>query len=167
MTTKKTARTAASRSKAMTAAKRARAKPQTATSGRFVSKDVAEAPSSPGKPAPTIDTESDFADIDDIMRALESVPGIDADRHERETRQEQAEREYRVGLATIRKVAELTQNEVAKKLGVGQATVSRLESRPDVLLSTLKSYFDAVGAEATISVRVGNIRYDVDLADLI
>jgi transcriptional regulator with XRE-family HTH domain len=39
--------------------------------------------------------------------------------------------------AMIRKAAQLTQAEVARKLGVGQAAVSRLEGREDMLLSTL------------------------------
>ncbi|WP_206438199.1 MULTISPECIES: helix-turn-helix domain-containing protein [Protofrankia] len=41
----------------------------------------------------------------------------------------------------------MTQAEVAKKLGVGQAAVSRLESREDMLLSTCSRHFaTAVGS---------------------
>jgi transcriptional regulator with XRE-family HTH domain len=47
------------------------------------------------------------------------------------------DRAYAMNLAMIRKAAQLTQVEVAKRLGVGQAAVSRMESRGDMLLSTL------------------------------
>lgn len=114
-----------------------------------------------------IDTESAFAPIDDVMETLESLPGIDDDRAERDEAQEQAERHYRIGLATIRQVAALTQTEVAEKMGVRQTSVSRLEARPDMLLSTMKAYFDAVGAEATITIRVGGTEHHVRLDELV
>ncbi|SBW18244.1 hypothetical protein FDG2_0587 [Candidatus Protofrankia californiensis] len=48
--------------------------------------------------------------------------------------------------AMIRKAARMTRTEVAKKLGVGQAAVSRLENREDMLLSTCSRHFaTAVG----------------------
>lgn len=112
-------------------------------------------------------TESAFAPIDDVMETLESLPGIDDDRAEREAAQEQAERLHKIGLATIRQVAALTQTEVAEKMGVRQTSVSRLEARPDMLLSTMKAYFDAVGAEATITIRVGDTQHSVALDELV
>ena len=114
-----------------------------------------------------IDTESAFAPIDDVMDALESLPGIDDDRAERQEAQEQAERHHRIGLATIRQVAALTQTEVAEKMGIRQTSVSRLEARPDMLLSTMKAYFDAVGAEATITIKVGDTEHHVRLDELV
>jgi hypothetical protein len=42
---------------------------------------------------------------------------------------------------------QMTQVEVAPKLGVGQGVVSRLEHRDDMLLSTLYDYLTATGAE--------------------
>ncbi|MGL5827381.1 MAG: hypothetical protein ACRCYU_21620, partial [Nocardioides sp.] len=80
---------------------------------------------------------------------------------------EQMERQHRIGLATIRQVAALTQAEVAQKMGIRQTSVSRLEGRPDILLSTMKAYFDAVGAEATITIRVGDVEHRVALAELV
>ncbi|MCL2423002.1 MAG: helix-turn-helix transcriptional regulator [Micrococcales bacterium] len=113
-------------------------------------------------------TEHDhFAPADDVFAALESIEGLNDDKDERDAAREQMEREYRVGLATIRKVAELTQAEVARKMGIRQTSVSRLEARPDMLLSTLKAYFDAVGAEATIIVRVGDVEHRASLAELV
>lgn len=109
----------------------------------------------------------EFAPADDVFAALESIPGINDDLAEREAAREQMERHHRIGLATIRKVAELTQTEVAEKMGIRQTSVSRLEARPDILLSTMKAYFDAVGAEATITIRIGNVEHQVRLDELV
>lgn len=110
---------------------------------------------------------SEFAPADDVFAALESIPGINDDLPQREAAREQMEREHRIGLATIRQVAALTQAEVAEKMGVRQTSVSRLEARPDMLLSTMKAYFDAVGAEATITIRVGDVEHRVSLDELV
>lgn len=64
----------------------------------------------------------------------------------------QADRAYAVGLAAIRKAAEMTQVEIAQKLGVSQARVSQIEQTQDMLLSTLNSYLEAIGGHATVVV---------------
>ncbi|MEV4105893.1 helix-turn-helix domain-containing protein [Nonomuraea sp. NPDC049649] len=80
---------------------------------------------------------------------------------------EEMDRAYAMNLAMIRKAGQLTQVEVAKKLGVGQAVVSRLENRNDMLLSTLFDYLTATGAEsASIVVTVHGRRIELDLAQL-
>jgi transcriptional regulator with XRE-family HTH domain len=72
-----------------------------------------------------------------------------------------------MNLAMIRKAAQLTQVEVAKRLGVGQAAVSRMESRGDILLSTLHDYLTATGADtASIVVTVHGRRIELDLGSL-
>ncbi|MHC4696398.1 MAG: helix-turn-helix domain-containing protein [Planctomycetota bacterium] len=48
-------------------------------------------------------------------------------------------------LRDMRKARELTQAEVAKQLRIGQDTVSRLEKRSDLLLSTLQSFVQVMG----------------------
>jgi predicted transcriptional regulator len=63
----------------------------------------------------------------------------------------------------IGKAAQLTQVEVAKRLGVGQAAVSRMESRGDILLSTLYDYLTAI---ASIVVTVHGRRIELDLGSL-
>lgn len=50
----------------------------------------------------------------------------------------------------LRNARELTQKAVAKKLGISQDNVSRLESRSDVLLSTLRDYVHSLGGELSI-----------------
>ncbi len=108
-----------------------------------------------------------FASADDVFAALESVPGLNDNLVARTAAREQMEREHQIGLATVRQVAALTQEEVARRLGVRQTSVSRLENRSDMLLSTLKSYFDAVGAETTLVIRVGNVEHRVALDELV
>ncbi|MFM7440941.1 MAG: XRE family transcriptional regulator [Snowella sp.] len=48
-------------------------------------------------------------------------------------------------LRDLRKAHQLTQEHMAEILGVGQDSVSRLEKRTDLLLSTLRSYINAMG----------------------
>jgi transcriptional regulator with XRE-family HTH domain len=48
-------------------------------------------------------------------------------------------------LRDLRKARALTQVRLAKKLGVGQEHVSRIEQKSDMLLSTLAGYIRAMG----------------------
>lgn len=53
-------------------------------------------------------------------------------------------------LKDLRKSAGKTQEELAAALGVGQDTISRLEKRSDMLLSTLRHYVESVGGQLTL-----------------
>jgi DNA-binding transcriptional regulator YiaG len=66
---------------------------------------------------------------------------------------EEADRTRAMGLAALRQAAELTQVELARRMGVTQAAVSRMEQPHDLLLSTLNAYLEAVGGNATVIVR--------------
>jgi transcriptional regulator with XRE-family HTH domain len=59
-------------------------------------------------------------------------------------------------LKDLRKARELTQERMAQLLGVGQDNISRLEGRADMLLSTLRSYVDAMGGSLDLVVRFPN-----------
>jgi transcriptional regulator with XRE-family HTH domain len=50
-------------------------------------------------------------------------------------------------LKDLRQAVERTQEELAKSLGVGQDTISRIERRSDMLLSTLRRYVEAMGGK--------------------
>jgi len=55
-------------------------------------------------------------------------------------------------LAELRKLAELTQGQVAETLGVSQPTVHQIEKRTDVYLSTLRRFVAAAGGELELRV---------------
>lgn len=57
-----------------------------------------------------------------------------------------------MALRDIRKSRALTQEQVAKRLGGKQVYVSRLESRADVKVSTLREYVHALGGELQLMV---------------
>lgn len=59
-------------------------------------------------------------------------------------------------LKDLRKAAELTQEDLAKALGVGQDTISRLEKRSDMLLSTLRHYVESMGGKLELVAQFPN-----------
>jgi transcriptional regulator with XRE-family HTH domain len=59
-------------------------------------------------------------------------------------------------LKDLRRAVERTQEELAASLGVGQDTVSRIERRSDILLSTLRRYVEAMGGELELVARFPN-----------
>ncbi|MGB0680665.1 MAG: helix-turn-helix domain-containing protein [Polyangiales bacterium] len=58
-----------------------------------------------------------------------------------------------VAVRELRAIVGLTQGELAARMGVQQAAVSRFERREDVTLSTLRRYVRALGAQLEISMR--------------
>jgi DNA-binding XRE family transcriptional regulator len=50
-----------------------------------------------------------------------------------------------MSLRDLRQALKLTQDQLADSLGIGQDGISRLEKRSDLLLSTLRSYVEAMG----------------------
>lgn len=56
-------------------------------------------------------------------------------------------------LKDLRKARDLTQAHVAEILGIGQDSVSRLEQRADLLLSTLRSYVGTMGGSLDLVAR--------------
>ncbi len=57
-------------------------------------------------------------------------------------------------LQELRKSAGLTQVNVSQTLGIPQSNVSRLENSSDMLLSTLRSYIEAVGGRLNLVVEL-------------
>jgi DNA-binding XRE family transcriptional regulator len=58
-------------------------------------------------------------------------------------------------LAEARARAGLTQTQVAARMGISQADVSKLERRADVRLSTLRAFAAAIGARLQVGLAVG------------
>jgi hypothetical protein len=112
-------------------------------------------------------TPPTFVRGNDIIDRLAADPFIADDIAAADLEVEEMDRIYAMNLAMIRKAAQMTQMAVARKLGVGQGVVSRLERRSDMLLSTLYDYLTATGADsASIVVTVHGRRVELDLGRL-
>ena len=63
-------------------------------------------------------------------------------------------------LTEIRQLVGLTQEDVAKKLGIKQPTLSKLESQDDMYISTLRRLVEALGGklEMVVHLPTGDIR---------
>ena len=78
-----------------------------------------------------------------------------------ETSLEVARKEARraLPLASLRADAGLTQAEMSGRLHTTQGAVSRFETRPDFLLSTLQRYMDALGGDMEVILTTAASRY--------
>jgi DNA-binding XRE family transcriptional regulator len=88
-----------------------------------------------------------------MARSLDQVmAGLPA---KRRARIERRARELAT-LKDLRQAVARTQADLAASLGVGQDTVSRIEGRSDMLLSTLRRYVNAMGGELELVARFPN-----------
>lgn len=87
-----------------------------------------------------------FVDGDHVLDELLAEPGMTDAVAEIRRATGEMDRIYAEGLAEIRKVAAQTQTQLAQRMGIKQAAVSRIEGRDDLLLSTLAEYAAAAGA---------------------
>jgi DNA-binding XRE family transcriptional regulator len=103
------------------------------------------------------------AKVDRLLSKPEVAADVAAGRKARA----EMNRAYTMNLAMIRQAADLTQAELADLLGTDQGSVSKLEKRQDMLLSTLASYLRATGADTvSIVVSVHGTEYALDLTGL-
>jgi transcriptional regulator with XRE-family HTH domain len=72
-------------------------------------------------------------------------------------------------LRELRQARELSQEELAEVLGLNQATISKLERRTDMYLSSLRRFVEAMGGELEITANFpeGSVKIQLleDLAD--
>lgn len=59
-------------------------------------------------------------------------------------------------LRDLRKALQLTQEKMSLKLHMNQESISRLERRSDLLLSTLAAYIEAMGGKLTLTATFPN-----------
>jgi DNA-binding transcriptional regulator YiaG len=97
--------------------------------------------------------EVKFIRGNDRIRKLAQRPDIAAEVAQVRADMAEADRTYAMGLAALRQAAQLTQAELAQRMGVTQAAISRMEQPHDLLLSTLNSYLQAIGGHASMIVR--------------
>lgn len=68
--------------------------------------------------------------------------------------EERANAEYQaLALAELREARDLTQVQLAKKLGIDQGAVSKIERRADMYLSTLRNVINAMGGKLELTAR--------------
>ncbi|HYA80811.1 MAG TPA: XRE family transcriptional regulator [Methylocystis sp.] len=65
-------------------------------------------------------------------------------------------------LEELRKARDLSQEEVAATLAVGQPAVAKLEKRTDMRLSNLRRYIEALGGTLEITARFGDASVKID-----
>jgi transcriptional regulator with XRE-family HTH domain len=70
-----------------------------------------------------------------------------------------------IGLAELRQIAGLTQSELADRLGIKQANVSKAENREDLQLGTLRRIVEALGYRLSVRAsKPDGTRYEIDMA---
>jgi DNA-binding transcriptional regulator YiaG len=97
--------------------------------------------------------EVKFIRGNDRISQLAQRPDIAEDAAQVHAGMAEADRTHAMGLAALRQAAELTQVELARRMGVTQAAISRMEQPHDLLLSTLNAYLQAIGGTVRMIVR--------------
>ena len=68
--------------------------------------------------------------------------------------EERAKAEYQaLALSELREAQDLTQVQLAEKLGIDQGAVSKIERRTDMYLSTLRNVIQAMGGQLELTAR--------------
>jgi transcriptional regulator with XRE-family HTH domain len=76
--------------------------------------------------------------------------------------EDRANAEYQaLALAELREAQDLTQVQLAKKLGIDQGAVSKIERRTDMYLSTLQKIIEAMGGQLELTARFPSGRVQV------
>ncbi|KVN93468.1 helix-turn-helix domain-containing protein [Burkholderia ubonensis] len=84
--------------------------------------------------------------LDDVMAELPAARRAKIERRAQEL----------ASLKDLRQAVEKTQVDLAQALGVGQDTISRLEQRSDMLLSTLRRYIEGMGGKLELVAQFPN-----------
>jgi transcriptional regulator with XRE-family HTH domain len=83
----------------------------------------------------------------------EKMAALDPDRQARiKAETDRLQAEY-MTIQDLRKARHMTQVRMAEILGKSQVTVAQMEKRADVMLSTLRSYIEAMGGKLDLVVR--------------
>jgi transcriptional regulator with XRE-family HTH domain len=68
-------------------------------------------------------------------------------------------------LRGLREARGLTQEEMAERLEIRQVSVSRMEARSDVRVSTLRAVIEAMGGELEIRARFPDAEYRIEISE--
>jgi transcriptional regulator with XRE-family HTH domain len=69
-----------------------------------------------------------------------------------------------IELNELRRARRLTQEELARRLGIRQSNVSKMERRLDLRVSTLRDVVEAMGGELRITALFPDAEYRIDPA---
>jgi DNA-binding transcriptional regulator YiaG len=125
---------------------------------------TARAPASSSQPGDPTDVT--FVRGNERLSRMLAKPGMQEAVAARRAKMRDTDRAHAMGLAALRKAAELTQTELAQTLGVSQAAVAKTEQREDLLLSTLNAYIEALGGQAHIVITFNGEEIELDLGAL-
>ena len=92
-------------------------------------------------------SEKEFIRGNDRLDRLLQRPGTAETVEKLEQQADALDRVHAMSLAMVREAGKHTQAEIARILKVTQGSVSQMERRDDMLLSTLRDYLTATGAE--------------------
>jgi transcriptional regulator with XRE-family HTH domain len=68
-----------------------------------------------------------------------------------------------IDLSEIRRIAGVTQVQLAAALNTSQGQISRIECQSDMLLSTLSAYLTALGTSARLTINANGQAVEYDL----
>ena len=87
----------------------------------------------------------------------------DSEKQQIEARFNELRSEY-MTLQEIRKHKNITQQDMAKLLGINQENVSRMERRKDMHLSTIQEYIEALGGTVEINAIFPDSKVSIDVS---
>ena len=86
--------------------------------------------------------------LDEVIESLPLELQVAAEARGRELIREE------MTLQALRKQLELTQESMAERLDIRQGNISKVENRSDMLISTLRSYVEAMGGTLELVARM-------------
>jgi hypothetical protein len=97
--------------------------------------------------------------------SLREIPELDVKHAKVLRRGPRPGRALKLSLRAMREAAGKTQAEVGAALGSDQAEMSKLERRPDMMLSTLRRYAEALGARCDVVFVFDKTGHRIELGD--
>ena len=96
------------------------------------------------------------------MRSLERVMKKAFTAKDRaEIRRSAKEKAARIKLQQLREARDISQEEIARIMGISQAALSRLERRPNITIGTLQRYIEALGGELEVRAVFGKSKEEI------
>ena len=68
----------------------------------------------------------------------------------------------RIGLGSLRTSSDVTQVEMAERMGITQTQVSKIEAGQDHLVSTLRRYAEALGGHLEVAIVLEDRKYRIE-----